>query len=191
MSACPGNIPRMKVTPWPWQGSLQRPLPCPPVARHGDPPVTWALHAQELLMAMDSWVTSLSYAAADTVSDNCGQLFMTDDTGKVAGAQPIVQDIRQAWLPASLISWVTKGPTPPSSSQGPVHTVLLKSTLSKQSDADSPACTISTISKLAVLRSRGGSYKVYCAPGKACRANRAEGSLERLTAAQGLCNLAR
>ncbi|KAK9861432.1 hypothetical protein WJX84_001737 [Apatococcus fuscideae] len=86
----------------------------PPQAWHQGNP-RW--EKQELLMAMDSWVTSLSYAAADTVSDNCGQLFMTDDTGKVAGAQPIVQDIRQAWLPASLISWVTKGPTPPSSSQ--------------------------------------------------------------------------
>lgn len=68
-------------------------------------------------MTMESWVTSISYAAANTVSDNCGQLFITDDTGMLAGAQPVVKDIRQAWLPGSLISWVTKGPSPPSSSK--------------------------------------------------------------------------
>ncbi len=76
---------------------------------------------QEVLMTMNSWVTSLSYAAADTVSDNCGQLFATDDTGLLAGAQPVVKDIRQAWLPASLISWVTKAPSRPCSSQGIPH----------------------------------------------------------------------
>ena len=69
-------------------------------------------------MMMESWVTSLSYAAAATVSDNCGQLFMTDDTGMLAGAQPVVKDIRQAWLPASLITWITKGPSRPATSTG-------------------------------------------------------------------------
>ncbi|KAK9843338.1 hypothetical protein WJX74_010606 [Apatococcus lobatus] len=92
------------------------------VWRTSSPPDAWGLggpkwEKQEVLMTMDSWVTSISYAAADTVSDNCGQLFMADDTGMLAGAQPVVKDIRQAWLPASLISWATKAPTPPSSSR--------------------------------------------------------------------------
>ena len=106
-------------------------------------------------MAMESWVTSISYAAANTVSDNCGQLFMTDDTGMLAGAQPVVKDIRQAWLPASLISWVTKGPTPLSSSR------LLKGRPTAQATADFLAVTSKIIFNL-VLMERCRSPSCCC-----------------------------